>query len=264
MLTIRSLEKVFNPNSVHSVHSLRGVDLEVESGEFVTIIGSNGAGKTTLFNLIAGVYEPSYGSIVINGVDVTRWPEHQRAALIGRVFQDPLMGTADRMTIAENLTLALLRAQRLRLKTGVTSDRRKIFIQLLEPLDLGLEMRLDSRVNLLSGGQRQALTLLMASLTHPKLLLLDEHTAALDPATANKILLLTRELIERDNLTAIMITHNLKLALDYGNRILMLDRGSIVMDLDKHEKRNLSYKELLDRFNQIREGNNRDEHMLTV
>ena len=254
MLQIDALEKVFNPNSASEVHSLRGIDLEVETGNFVTLIGSNGAGKTTLFNLIAGAYPPSKGRIIIDGVDVTHWPEYTRAVMIGRVFQDPLMGTADTMTIAENLTLALLRAQPLRLKKGVTPERRRQFTTLLESLDLGLEDRLDSRVNLLSGGQRQALTLLMASLTNPKLLLLDEHTAALDPTTANKILQLTREVIARNNLTTIMITHNLNLALEYGNRTLMLDRGKIVMDLDQDQKTNLSVQELLEKFDEARGG----------
>jgi putative ABC transport system ATP-binding protein len=252
MLELRKVTKVFNRRGVNEIHSLAGVDLRLEDGEFVTLIGSNGAGKTTLFNIIAGAYPPSSGRIWIDGRDVTGLPEHRRAALVGRVFQDPLMGTAESMTIAENLTLALLRARSLRLRRGVTRERRALFGELLKPLELGLEDRLDARISLLSGGQRQALTLLMASLTRPSVLLLDEHTAALDPTTAEKILRLTDELVQREHLTTVMITHNLKLALDYGSRTLMMDKGQIVLDFNADEKAGMSVKDLLDRFASVR------------
>jgi putative ABC transport system ATP-binding protein len=252
MLQVENLHKTFHPDSPHEVHSLRGVDLQLRSGEFVTVIGSNGAGKSTLFNVIAGVTSPSRGRILIDGQDVTPWSEHRRAALIGRVFQDPLMGTADSMTIAENLTLALLRAKRLRLSTGVTHARRAYYHNVLAPLGLGLESRLDTRLRLLSGGQRQALTLLMATLASPRLLLLDEHTAALDPATADKVLDLTTEIIQHSSLTTMMITHNLRLALRYGSRTLMMDNGRIVLELNAEEKASMSVPALLDKFNQVR------------
>ena len=195
MLHIDGLHQIFYPGEVNEVHALRGIDLTLAPGEFVTVIGSNGAGKSTLFNVVAGVYGPTAGRIQIDGVDVTKWPEPKRAALIGRVFQDPLSGTAASMTIAQNLTLALLRDRRLRLRSGVDMARRQQFRDLLAPLGLGLEDRLDARVALLSGGQRQALTLLMATMARPKLLLLDEHTAALDPATASTILDLTKDIV---------------------------------------------------------------------
>jgi putative ABC transport system ATP-binding protein len=262
MLEIRDLVKVFNPQGINEVHSLNGVDLHLEDGEFVTLIGSNGAGKTTLFNTIAGVYPPSRGQILIDGQNVTAWPEHRRAALVGRVFQDPLMGTAETMTIAENLTLALLRARKLRLRKGVTRERRLLFLDLLKPLGLGLEDRLDARISLLSGGQRQALTLLMASLSRPSILLLDEHTAALDPTTAEKILHLTGELVIRERLTTMMITHNLKLALEYGNRTLMMDRGKIVLDLGAEEKAGMTVNDLLDKFANVRNERLMEDRML--
>jgi putative ABC transport system ATP-binding protein len=262
MLLLEDVAKIFNPHGTNEVHSLRGVDLRLDDGEFVTLIGSNGAGKTTLFNTIAGVYPPSCGRILIDEQDVTGWPEHRRAALVGRVFQDPLMGTAETMTIAENLTLALLRAKPLRLRKGVTRQRRITFTGLLEPLDLGLEDRLDARISLLSGGQRQALTLLMASLTRPRVLLLDEHTAALDPTTADKILRLTDDLVGREKLTTIMITHNLKLALDFGSRTLMMDQGKIVLDLDAEEKAGMRVKDLLDRFASVRNERLLEDRML--
>jgi putative ABC transport system ATP-binding protein len=262
MLVLKDITKVFNPHSTNEVHSLRGVDLRLEDGEFVTLIGSNGAGKSTLFNVIAGAYPPSRGRILVDDVDITGWPEHRRAAFVGRVFQDPLMGTAETMTIAENLTLALLRAKPLRLHKGVTRERRIIFTGLLKPLELGLEDRLDARISLLSGGQRQALTLLMASLTRPRVLLLDEHTAALDPATAEKILRLTDELVGREKLTTIMITHNLKLALDFGSRTLMMDQGKIVLDLDAESKSGMTVKDLLDQFASVRNERLLEDRML--
>ncbi|MCP4416756.1 MAG: ATP-binding cassette domain-containing protein, partial [Chloroflexi bacterium] len=216
MLKINALHQIFNPGHINEVHALRNIDLHLPPAQFVTVIGSNGAGKSTIFNAIAGVFQPTQGSILIDGVDVTKWPEHRRAALVGRVFQDPMLGTAASMSIAQNLSLALLRDQRLRLRTGVTATRKKMFYDLLAPLNLGLEKRLDARVSLLSGGQRQALTLLMAVFSRPKVLLLDEHTAALDPGTAAKILDLTQNIIAEQKLTTLMITHNMQQALSYG------------------------------------------------
>ncbi len=252
MLHIQGLHQTFHPGDVNEIHALHGVQLRIPARQFVTIIGSNGAGKSTLFNVIAGVHPPTQGSILIDGVDVTAWPEHSRAAWVGRVFQNPLSGTAASMTIAQNLTLALRRGQRLRLRSGVTEERRRQFQAALAPLGLGLEDRLDTRVAQLSGGQRQALTLLMATLANPKILLLDEHTAALDPATAQKILALTVQLVGERPLTTLMITHNMQQALIYGDRILMMDNGRIILDLDATEKAGLSVQDLVDKFSAVR------------
>lgn len=252
MLTLRGVHQIFHAGEVNEVHALRGVDLHLEPGQFVTVVGSNGAGKSTLFNVIAGVYSLSQGSVAIDGVDVTQWPEHKRAALLGRVFQDPLLGTAASMTIAQNLTLALLRSQPLRWRTGVTKPRVRAFQELLEPLGLGLEKRLETRVALLSGGQRQALTLIMATLARPKIVLLDEHTAALDPATATQILTLTNQFVAAQQLTALMITHNMQQALNTGDRTLMMDRGKIVLDLTGEERRQMTVQALINRFSQAR------------
>jgi putative ABC transport system ATP-binding protein len=252
MITLRAVHQTFHAGEVNEVRALRGIDLHLTPGQFVTVIGSNGAGKSTLFNVLAGVFGPSQGQILIDDVDVTPWPEHRRAALIGRVFQDPLLGTAASMTIAQNLTLASLRGQRLGWRTGVNPARRNAFQTLLAPLGLGLEDRLDSRVALLSGGQRQALTLVMATLARPKIVLLDEHIAALDPATAAKILLLTSQFVENQGLTALMITHNMQQALASGDRTLMMDAGQIVLDLTGEERRAMTVQGLIDRFSQVR------------
>lgn len=252
MLRLRDIHQTFHAGEINEVRALRGIDLELTAGQFVTVIGSNGAGKSTLFNVIAGVFPPSRGEIVIDGVDVTAWPEHRRAGLIGRVFQDPLLGTAASMTIAQNLTLASLRNQRLGWRIGVTAARRQQFHELLAPLGLGLEARLDSRVSLLSGGQRQALTLVMATLANPKIVLLDEHTAALDPATAARILTLTSQFIAQQGLTTLMITHNMQQALANGDRTLMMDSGRIVLDLSGEERQKMTVQGLIDRFSQVR------------
>jgi len=252
MLTLRDVHQTFHAGEINEVRALRGIDLALAPGEFATVIGSNGAGKSTLFNVIAGVFPPSQGEIAIDGTAVTTWPEHRRAALIGRVFQDPLLGTAASMTIAQNLTLASLRSQRLGWRTGVTSARRRVFQELLAPLGLGLEDRLDSRVALLSGGQRQALTLVMATLAQPKIVLLDEHIAALDPATATKILTLTEQFVNGQGLTALMITHNMQQALATGDRTLMMDSGRIVLDLTGEERRQMTVQGLIDRFSAVR------------
>jgi len=252
MLTLQGIHQTFYAGEVNEVRALRGIDLEFSQGQFVTIIGSNGAGKSTLFNVIAGLFSPSQGEITIDGIAVSTWPEHRRAALIGRVFQDPLLGTAASMTIAQNLTLASLRSQRLGWRTGVTAARRKTFQALLAPLELGLEQRLDSRVALLSGGQRQALTLVMATLAQPKIVLLDEHIAALDPATAAKILQLTNQFVNGQGLTALMITHNMQQALATGDRTLMMDGGRVVLDLSGAERQQMTVQGLIDRFSEVR------------
>ncbi len=262
MLRIQHLHQIFHPGEVNEVHALRGIDLYLAPGELATVIGSNGAGKSTLFNVVSGVYGPTEGDIQIDGVDVTKWSEPKRAALIGRVFQDPLSGTASSMTIAQNLTLALLRDQRLRLRAAVDHTRRQVFKDLLAPLGLGLENRLDARVSLLSGGQRQALTLLMATMARPKILLLDEHTAALDPATAATILDLTKEIIEHQELTTLMITHNMQQALTTGDRTLMMDRGQFVLDLTAEEQADMTVQDLVDKFREVRHAQLTDDELL--
>jgi putative ABC transport system ATP-binding protein len=262
MLKIEALHQLFYPGEVNQVHALRGIDLEIPTGQFVTVIGSNGAGKSTLFNVTAGLFPPSQGRIYIDGTDVTRRPEHQRAAWVGRVFQDPRTGTAATMSIAQNLTLALLRGQPHRLSTGVNRKREQHFRDLLAPLDLGLENRLETKIAFLSGGQRQALTLLMATMTQPKLLLLDEHTAALDPATAEKILGLTRQIVTEQKLTTLMITHNMQQALSTGDRTLMMDGGQIVLDLAGDERRAMTVQELVEKFTQVRQAVLADDKLL--
>lgn len=265
MLRVKSLSQVFNAGSANEVHALRDINLFLPAEQFATVIGSNGAGKTTLFNVIAGVFPPSRGVIEIDDVDVSGWPEYRRATMVGRVFQDPLMGTAASMTIAQNLTLALLRNQQLRLRSGVTKERRELFCEFLAPLGLGLENRLDVRVSMLSGGQRQAMTLLMASLAQPKILLLDEHTAALDPGTAIKILDLTKRIVQDQRITTLMITHNMQQALDNGDRTLMMDRGRIILDLGAEEKSGLVVKDLVEKFMEVKhEGLFDDELLLST
>lgn len=252
MLEIQGLTHIYLQGGADEIVALDEVELRLEEAEFATLIGSNGAGKTTLFNVIAGVILPDQGQIRIDGVDVSRQPEHSRAKLVGRVFQDPLAGTAAQMTIAENLALALKRGRRLSLRAGVTSERRRLFYSLLEPLGLGLEKRLDEPVSRLSGGQRQALTLLIGSMTQPKILLLDEHTTALDPGTSQKILRLTQEIVTGQQLTTLMITHNMQQALDYGDRLLMMDRGRIILDLKGDQKTGKSVQDLVDLFKEVK------------
>lgn len=248
MLEIKNVHKTFNPNTINEKKALKGIDLVLNEGDFVTVIGGNGAGKSTMLNMIAGVYPVDCGSIVIDGIDVTKLPEHKRAAYIGRVFQDPMNGTAADMQIDENLALASRRGKRRGLKFGVSHKEKAAFTELLASLDLGLETRLTSKVGLLSGGQRQALTLLMATMKKPKLLLLDEHTAALDPKTAKKVLDLTTKIVERDKLTAIMITHNMKDAIAIGNRLIMMNDGKIIYDVSGEEKKSLTTSDLLAKF----------------
>ena len=248
MLELKSVCKTFNAGTINEKKALQNLSLHLKPGDFVTVIGGNGAGKSTMLNAIAGVWPVDSGSIIIDGVDVTGQPEHKRAAYIGRVFQDPMMGTAPNMQIEENLALALRRGQKRGLKWGVTNAEREAYRERLATLGLGLEDRLTAKVGLLSGGQRQALTLLMASLQTPKLLLLDEHTAALDPGTAKKVLELSDKIISENKLTALMITHNMTDAIRHGNRLIMMDRGRIVLDISGEEKSRLTKADLLERF----------------
>lgn len=248
MLKITNVSKTFNPGTINEKKALTNVNLTLNAGDFVTIIGGNGAGKSTLLNMIAGVYPVDCGNIVIDGVDVTKLPEHKRAKYLGRVFQDPMTGTAADMQIEENLAIAARRGLRRTLKPGITAKEKAEYKKLLKTLDLGLEDRLTSKVGLLSGGQRQALTLLMATLQKPKLLLLDEHTAALDPKTARKVLDLTEEIVEKDNLTALMITHNMQDAIDIGNRLIMMNNGNIIFDVSGKDKKKLTTADLLEKF----------------
>ena len=248
MLELKNLYKTFNAGTVNEKRAIDGLDLTLEDGDFVTIIGGNGAGKSTTLNLIAGVFPADQGSIILDGVDITRLPEHKRAKYLGRVFQDPMMGTAATMGIEENLALANRRGQRRTLRPGITAQEREKFRKQLAALGLGLEDRMTSKVGLLSGGQRQALTLLMATLKKPRLLLLDEHTAALDPKTADKVLQITEEIVARDKLTTLMVTHNLKHAIQYGNRLIMMDAGKVVVDIRGEEKKNLTVRDLLEKF----------------
>ena len=248
MLDIIGVEKTFNPGTVNEKKALRGIDLHLDEGDFVTVIGGNGAGKSTMLNMIAGVYPVDCGSIIVDGVDVTKLPEHKRAKYLGRVFQDPMTGTAADMQIEENLALAARRGAFRGLRAGITSKERKEYKELLKILDLGLEERLTAKVGLLSGGQRQALTLLMATLKKPKLLLLDEHTAALDPKTAKKVLDITEEIVAKDNLMTIMITHNMADAIRVGNRLIMMHEGRIVVDVAGEDKKKLTRADLLNLF----------------
>ncbi len=251
MLKINSIEKTFNPGTINEKRALNGVSLHLKPGDFVTIIGGNGAGKSTLMNAITGVWPVDNGSITLDGVNVTGLPEYKRAKYIGRVFQDPMMGTAPDMQIVENLALAYRRGKRRTLKWGITKKEKEFFHENLKILGLGLEDRMTSKVGLLSGGQRQALTLLMASLQKPKLLLLDEHTAALDPTTAAKVLEISEEIIERDNLTAMMITHNMNDAIVHGNRLIMMNNGQIIYDVEGEEKKKLTKADLMQKFAEI-------------
>ena len=262
MLEINNIVKTFNPGTVNEKVALRGVSLHLKPGDFVTVIGGNGAGKSTLMNTVAGVYPVDKGSIRIDGADITALPEHKRAKFIGRVFQDPMMGTAASMQIEENLALAARRGKPRTLRPGITRTEREEYRQQLKILGLGLEDRLTAKVGLLSGGQRQALTLLMATLRKPKLLLLDEHTAALDPKTAAKVLEVTQRIVERDSLTTLMITHNMKDAIAYGNRLIMMYDGRIVVDAAGEEKKNLTVEQLLNLFNQASGSDEADDKLL--
>ena len=249
MLKIEGVTKTFNPGTVNEKKALQGIDLHMEKGDFATIVGSNGAGKSTLFNAIAGSFVPDDGYIELDGQDITFLPDHRRSKSIGRLFQDPLRGTAPNMTIEENLALAFLRASRQTSPfSRISKADRALFAERLAQLGLGLENRMKQPVGLLSGGQRQALTLLMATLVTPKLLLLDEHTAALDPGTAEKVLELTKKIVAENNITCLMVTHNMHQALELGNRTLMMDSGRIVLDIKGEERAGMTVDDLLQRF----------------
>jgi putative ABC transport system ATP-binding protein len=250
MLTIQGLGKTFNKGGVNERVALNNISLTLNEGDFVTVIGGNGAGKSTLLNAIAGVFPIDNGSIVIDGTDVTRLPEHKRAKLLGRVFQDPMMGTASRMGIDENLALAMRRGGRRGLRWGVPVKERESYRATLGVLGLGLEARLTAKVGTLSGGQRQALTLIMATIKKPRLLLLDEHTAALDPHTAEKVMIATDKIVRDNKLITIMVTHNMKQALAYGNRLIMMDKGNVILDIPEGEKQRLSVEDLMEKFAQ--------------
>lgn len=251
MLEVKNISKTFNPGTVNEKVALNGVSLKLEDGDFVTVIGGNGAGKSTLLNAVAGVWPVDEGQILIDGSDVTKLPEHKRAAYLGRVFQDPMNGTAGTMGIDENLALAMRRGQRRTLRAGIMKSERETYKELLSTLGLGLEDRLTAKVGLLSGGQRQALTLLMATLKKPKLLLLDEHTAALDPKTAAKVLETTDMIVNRDHLTTLMITHNMRDAINHGNRLIMMMDGKIILDIKGEAKEKLTVEDLLRQFEKV-------------
>ena len=262
MLVIKDVWKIFNAGTVNEKQALRGVSLTLNDGDFVTVIGGNGAGKSTMLNAVAGVWPIDAGSISIDGTDITRLPEYKRAPFIGRVFQDPMMGTAPTMQIEENLALAARRGQRRGLGWGITKAERAPYKELLHGLDLGLEDRLTAKVGLLSGGQRQALTLLMASLKKPKLLLLDEHTAALDPKTAAKVLALSDQIVSENHLTTMMVTHNMKDAIQHGNRLIMMYDGKIVIDVSGEEKKKLTVPDLLALFSKVSGSDEADDKLL--
>lgn len=262
MLEIKNLSKTFNPGTVNEKKALTDVSLTLNEGDFVTIIGGNGAGKSTMLNAIAGVWPIDSGSISVGGVDVTRLPEHKRAKYIGRVFQDPMMGTAADLGIDENLAIAARRGKHRTLNWSITRKEKERYMELLKSLDLGLEDRLTSKVGLLSGGQRQAITLLMASLEKPQLLLLDEHTAALDPKTAAKVLALSDKIIEENGLTAMMVTHNMKDAITHGNRLIMMHEGTIIYDVSGEEKKNLHVSDLLAKFEEVSGGEFANDRMM--
>lgn len=262
MLEIKNVYKTFNAGTVNEKVALNGLNLTLEDGDFCTVIGGNGAGKSTMLNAVAGVWPVDMGKILIDGKDITRLSEHKRAPYIGRVFQDPMMGTAATMGIDENLALAARRGSKRTLRPGITKAEHEQYFELLKTLDLGLENRMTSKVGLLSGGQRQAVTLLMATLKKPQLLLLDEHTAALDPKTAAKVLELSDKIVHENHLTTLMITHNMKDAIKYGNRLVMMYEGRIIYDVKGEEKAALKVKDLLARFEQVSDGEFANDRML--
>ena len=262
MLELRNISKTFFPGTVHEKTALDDLSLTLHEGDFVTVIGGNGAGKSTMLNAIAGTFTVDSGSILIDGKDVTKLPEYKRAALLGRVFQDPMMGTAPTMQIQENLALAARRGQHRGLKWGITQQEQQEYFRRLKELDLGLEDRMKAKVGLLSGGQRQALTLLMAAMQKPKLLLLDEHTAALDPRTAAKVLELSDRIVEENHLTTLMITHNMKDAIAHGNRLIMMDAGRVVVDISGEDKKKLTVPDLLALFSRASGSDEANDKML--
>ena len=262
MLKIENVHKTFNAGTVNEKKALVGLNLHLNPGEFVTVIGGNGAGKSTMLNAVAGVWGIDSGKILIDNVDVTNLPEYKRAQYIGRVFQDPMMGTAATMQIEENLALAARRGKNRTLRIGITRAEREEYKEQLKILDLGLEDRMTAKVGLLSGGQRQALTLLMATLQKPKLLLLDEHTAALDPKTAAKVLEATEKIVKKDNLTTMMITHNMRDAIAYGDRLIMMYNGHVAVDVSGEQKKNLTVEQLLNLFSQASGSDEVDDKLV--
>lgn len=262
MLKMSNIYKTFNSGTVNEKQVLNGLKLDLAKGDFVTVIGGNGAGKSTMLNMIAGVHYPDLGRITLDGEDITKLPEYSRAKYLGRVFQDPMMGTAANMEIEENLALAYRRGEKRSLGWGITKEEKDIYIEKLKMLDLGLENRLTAKVGLLSGGQRQALTLLMATLKQPKLLLLDEHTAALDPKTAGKVLELSEQIIAANSLTALMVTHNMKNAIQYGNRLIMMYEGKIIYDVSGEAKKNLHVSDLMEKFEKASGGEFANDRMI--
>lgn len=262
MLEIRNIHKTFNPGTINEKAALRGINWTLNDGDFVTIIGGNGAGKSTLLNMLSGVYYVDEGQILVDGEDITNLPEHKRAKYFGRVFQDPMTGTAADMQIEENMALAARRGKPRTLRFGIRKEEREKYRELLATLNLGLENRLTAKVGLLSGGQRQAITLLMATMQHPKLLLLDEHTAALDPKTAAKVLEISEKIITENHLSAMMVTHNMKDAITYGNRLIMMHEGQIIYDVSGEEKKNLKVSDLLAKFEEVSGGEFANDRMM--
>ncbi len=262
MLELSGIYKTFNAGTVNEKLVLKDLNLVLNDRDFVTVIGGNGAGKSTMLNMIAGVHHPDQGSITLDGEDITRLPEHARAKYLGRVFQDPMMGTAANMEIEENLAMAYRRGQKRGLRWGISKEEKELYREKLRTLDLGLESRMTTKVGLLSGGQRQALTLLMATLRQPKLLLLDEHTAALDPKTAAKVLELSEQIITANSLTALMVTHNMKNAIQYGNRLIMMYDGKIIFDVSGEEKKKLHVSDLLEKFEKASGGEFANDRMI--
>ncbi len=262
MLEIKNVSKTFNIGTINEKKALNKLSLKLNPGDFVTIIGGNGAGKSTMLNMIAGVYPIDGGQIIIDGVDISRMPEHKRAEYIGRVFQDPMMGTSAGMQIDENLALAFRRGEKRGLSWGIKRSEKELYKEILAKLGLGLQTRMTSKVGLLSGGQRQALTLLMATLKKPKLLLLDEHTAALDPQTAKTVLDLTKQIVDEQNLTAMMVTHNMKDALNIGNRLIMMHSGRVIYDVSGEEKKKLKVEDLLRKFEEASGGEFANDRMM--
>ena len=262
MLEIKNIHKTFNKGTINEKAALRGINWTLNDGDFVTIIGGNGAGKSTLLNMLSGVYYVDEGQILIDGEDITNLPEHKRAKYFGRVFQDPMTGTAADMQIEENMALAARRGKPRTLRLGIRKEERGKYRELLATLNLGLENRLTAKVGLLSGGQRQAITLLMATMEHPKLLLLDEHTAALDPKTAAKVLEISEKIISENHLTAMMVTHNMKDAITYGNRLIMMHEGRIIYDVSGEEKKNLKVADLLAKFEEVSGGEFANDRMM--
>ena len=262
MLELKGIRKTFNAGTVNEKTALNGLNLKLKEGDFVTVIGGNGAGKSTMLNATAGVFPVDEGTITIDNIDVTKLPEFKRAKYLGRVFQDPMTGTAANMQIEENLALAARRGGRRGLGPGITQKERQMYQEKLKILGLGLEFRMTSKVGLLSGGQRQALTLLMATLKKPRLLLLDEHTAALDPKTAAKVLEVTQRIVDEEHLTTLMITHNMKDAIAHGNRLIMMHEGKIIYDVEGEEKKNLKVSDLLQKFEQASGGEFANDRMM--